>query len=110
MADKVTFPIIETIFLRIISRFTPEQLKEAIDKDMDLAKLSKQYIPDIIEWGRSVAGPFVSNSYLLTTDAFLEWFQREEPTLYNEIVANPAGERWIEKNLRGILALFTGGS
>jgi len=89
------------IVLDTLSRFTPEDLKYAIDNDI--------YIPHLLNKDQALlrtikvlAGLFASKFQLFTTDNALLWLKKEKPELYATILNHPKGYIWFDKQIKGL--------
>lgn len=99
---KITAFSDEWAILKLLKRWTPQDIKRAIDEDVDLADLLLRH------WAgtgflRTIAR---RNSYavenVLSPDTILYWFSCRRPDLHAEIVGNPRGVPWLIRNFAKI--------
>jgi hypothetical protein len=98
--------IIEKIFIDIIKRYNGTDLKYAIQKDIDLAQLMKQYAGYLINIGRVFAKFYQSQSYQLNVENILLYLSEKRPDLYNVIMSEPKGYDWLNTQIKNIKNLF----
>ena len=105
---KITSFSDEWAILRLLKRWTPDDIKRAIDEDVDLADLLLQHwagtglVRMIAQRNRGRVGDY------LYPENILYWFSIRRPDLHSEIVKNPRGKSWLNANftrIRDILEL-----
>lgn len=101
--SRQPLPLVKTFsdewaILRFLKRWTPEDMRRAIDGDVDLAELMPgnwakvRLISGIVERNREAAQGYLS------PENVLYWFSVRRPDLYFEIIRNPAGRLWLTNN------------
>jgi hypothetical protein len=101
--------IVETIFLNLIQKYRVEDLRKAINEDVDLAALTCQYAGQLVKVGRVYAKLFGSSEKDdLTAENLIFYMRTKRPDLYNELTLNPKGRPWLKKNIEGFKKVLWG--
>lgn len=98
--------LVEEIFLNIISQFTPEQLTEAIQRDVSLAELICEHAPFLIAIAKPFVGIYSSQLCLLKADNMLAYLRQHRPDLAAVINGSKQNYKWLEKNIIEIKKLL----
>lgn len=97
----------EWAILKFMSRWTREDLRCAIGKDVDLAKILVEYqgnpFAKLLIWAARRNGGL---SPVLSPDNVLSWLAERRPDLYAEVVSSESGVRWLVGNFEDLRQFF----
>lgn len=97
----------EKIVLGMLKRFKREDLRKAIDENIDLLELVEKHVPkEMISIARFLA-PFFSNS--VDERKVLGWLREVREDFYEEIVRDERSYEWFKNNMRRLLNYFCEG-
>lgn len=98
--------VVEQIFLDLIKDYTPKDLEKAINENVNLSTLVKQYIPYMVKTARVFAPLFSSQKGNLNVENMLYYMKGKRPELVKVIILNKKGIKWMETNIKDIKALL----
>ena len=108
IAEKMAVPLI----LKLLKPYTATQMTEAINKNINLAK-GLQEDPQYLNQLRLVVAPFPFADDIaknVKKKKWIKWFvenamKHKRRDLYNQIVYNPKGTKYIVRQVRRIVDL-----
>lgn len=91
--------VIESTIGGLLSKWTEDDLRTAIEKDVILIDMVLQYYPNIIIAGRRMAKHFPGEK--LTESIVMKWVEKRHGK-FSKPLQTPTGRAWLKKNLEAI--------
>jgi len=98
--------MLEQIIVSILGRFSANDLKKAIEKNISLAVLLKQYGKDILAVVRQFRFMYKEHLDQFNVYNTLKWLKVKRKDLYDVFISDIKSYKWLEKQIEDIKKLL----
>lgn len=98
--------MIEELFFQIISKYKPEDIRKAINENINLCALFTQYMSDLIPIIKPFAFMYRKEAEKINSVDFLNFIESKRIDLHAELIATPRGIEWLNWQISEFKRLF----